>query len=117
VILAIAPTLFEVAAFMLMYVVVPNHRVRWRHALIGSVVAAILFEVAKRGFAWFVLSFATYRVIYGALAVLPMFLVWIYLSWMVVLLGAVVTAALPEWSAAPASRRRRAPRKKAATRP
>jgi membrane protein len=111
VILAIAPTVFEVAAFMLMYVVVPNQRVRWRHALIGSIVAAVLFEVAKRGFAWFVLSFATYRVIYGALAALPMFLVWIYLSWMVVLLGAVVVAALPEWSAAPASRRR-APRRK-----
>lgn len=111
-ILAVAPTVFEVAAFMLMYVVVPNHRVRWRHALVGSIVAAILFEVAKRAFAWFVLSFATYHVIYGALAALPVFLVWIYLSWIVVLLGAVVTAALPEWHGPPAPRRRHAPRKK-----
>lgn len=110
--LAVAPSVFEMAAFMLMYVVVPNHRVRWRHALVGSIVAAILFEVAKRAFAWFVLSFSTYHVIYGALAALPVFLVWIYLSWMVVLLGAVVTAALPQWREAPASRPRRVTRKK-----
>ncbi|UCH52602.1 MAG: YihY family inner membrane protein [Pseudomonadota bacterium] len=96
-ILTLAPTVFEVLAFVLMYVVIPNHRVRWGDALIGAIIAAALFEVAKRGFAWFVLSFATYRVIYGALAALPVFLIWIYLSWMVVLLGAVVTATLPEW--------------------
>jgi membrane protein len=109
-VLAVAPTAFEVLAFMLMYVVVPNHRVRWRDALLGAIVAAALFELAKRGFGWFVLSFATYRAIYGALAALPVFLIWIYLSWTVVLLGAVVTAALPEWrtTAAPARRVRAA---------
>jgi membrane protein len=115
-VLTAAPTAFQVAAFMLLYVVVPNHRVRWRHALIGAVVAATLFEVTKHAFAWFALSSNTYRVIYGALAVLPVFLVWVYLSWFVILLGAVVTAVLPQWSgsAAPLQPARRGTRRRGA---
>ncbi len=95
--LAILPVLFEIMAFMLLYTVVPSHPVRLRHALIGSVFAAILFEITKRAFGLFVLYFSSYKIIYGAVAALPVFLIWIYLSWMVVLLGAVVTATLPEW--------------------
>jgi membrane protein len=57
--------------------------------------AAIAFEIAKRIFVVFVANFPTYTVIYGALAAVPIFLVWIYVSWLVVLLGAVFTAALP----------------------
>jgi len=91
------PVFFELLAFLLLYAVVPNFRVRFSHALVGSLFALILFEIAKRGFRAFVLGFSSYKVIYGAVAVLPVFLSWIYLSWTVILLGAVVTAAMPEW--------------------
>lgn len=83
--------------FMLLYAVTPNHPVRWRHAVIGSFFTTALLEIAKRGFGFFVLHFSSYKAVYGALAALPMFLIWIYLSWTIILLGAVVTASLPEW--------------------
>jgi membrane protein len=91
------PPLAEWLAFLLLYTVAPSFPVRLRHALVGSLLAMVLFELAKRGFGWFVLSFPTYRLLYGALAALPIFLVWIYLSWVVTLLGAIVTATLAEW--------------------
>lgn len=93
------PFVFEVLAFMLLYTVVPNTRVRLRHAFIGSVITAILFELSKRGFALFVLHYSSYRLIYGAIATLPVFLIWIYLSWIIALLGAVIVASLPRWGA------------------
>jgi membrane protein len=91
------PVVLEVLAFVLLYTVVPSRAVRIRHALAGSLFAATLFEIAKRAFGYYVSQFTSYRVIYGAVATLPVFLLWIYLSWLVVLLGAVVTATLPEW--------------------
>lgn len=99
--LATLPVVFEVMAFMLLYTVVPNHPVRWRHSLAGALFAAALFEIAKRGFGYFVLYFTSYKAIYGAVAALPVFLAWIHLSWTVILLGAVVTAALPQWRGLP----------------
>ena len=90
-------------ALMLLYAVVPNHPVRWRHALMGSLFTTVLLELAKRGFGFFVVHFSSYKALYGALAVLPMFLIWIYLSWTIILLGAVVTATLPEWRTADTS--------------
>jgi membrane protein len=92
--LAALPFVFEVLAFLILYMVVPNCIVRFRDALVGGVVAAILFEIVKRGFAWFVLNFASYQVIYGALATIPIFLIWIYISWLVVLVGAAVVVVL-----------------------
>lgn len=92
--LLVLPFVFEVLAFMLLYLVVPNCTTRLRDALIGGVVAALLFEFTKRGFALFVLSFSSYEVIYGALATIPIFLIWIYLSWIVILVGAEVTVTL-----------------------
>lgn len=83
------------AAYTLMYVVVPNRLVDWRDALWGGMMAALFFEVAKRGFAIFITQFPTYSRIYGTLAALPLFLLWIYLSWMITLIGALFTAALP----------------------
>ncbi len=82
-------------AYTLLYMLVPNKNVDWRDAMWGGMVAAIAFEVAKRLFAMFVRQFPTYAAIYGALAALPLFLLWIYLSWMITLVGAVLTAALP----------------------
>ncbi|GAB4511785.1 MAG: hypothetical protein Tsb0026_15150 [Sulfuricaulis sp.] len=95
--LAAAPVVFEWLAFWALYVVVPNYHVRLRHGLIGSLIATVAFEIAKRGFAFFVMYFANYKAIYGAVAALPVFLIWVYLSWTIILLGAVVTATLPEW--------------------
>ncbi|MCW8964465.1 MAG: virulence factor BrkB family protein [Gammaproteobacteria bacterium] len=87
-ILGLTPYVLETAAFVLLYLIVPNRRIRFSHALAGGILAAVLFEAAKRGFAWYVTTFPTYEAIYGALAVIPIFLVWVYVSWLVILLGA-----------------------------
>jgi membrane protein len=81
--------------FGLLYLIVPNRLVDWRDALIGGLVAAIAFEMTNRGFAFFIIKFPSYRVIYGALAAVPIFLVWVYLFWLITLLGAVLAVALP----------------------
>jgi membrane protein len=75
-------------AFFLLYMLVPNRKVRLIHALAGGVLAAVLFELAKRWFTFYVSSFATFQHIYGALSVVPMMFFWIYLEWVVVLTGA-----------------------------
>ncbi len=82
-------------AYTLLYVTVPNRDVQWSDAIWGGLVAALAFEVAKRGFAIFIRQFPTYAIIYGALAALPLFLLWLYLSWMIALVGATIAAALP----------------------
>ena len=82
-------------AYMLLYMAVPNRFVDWRDAVWGGLVAAVAFEVAKRLFGIFINQFPNYTMIYGALAALPLFLLWIYLSWMITLAGALITAALP----------------------
>jgi membrane protein len=74
---------------------VPNTHVRWRHALAGGVFSAVCFEVAKSLLGWYVRQVPTYAVVYGAFATVPIFLVWIYISWVLVLLGAVVAAYAP----------------------
>ncbi|AKU24739.1 hypothetical protein ACZ75_06995 [Massilia sp. NR 4-1] len=83
------------AVFTLLYMAVPNRMVDWRDAICGGLLAALGIELAKRGFAFFITQFPTYSKIYGALAALPIFLLWVYLSWLVTLLGALLTAALP----------------------
>jgi membrane protein len=96
---ALIYTLVSVAlttgAYTLLYVVVPNRFVDWRDAVWGGLVAAIAFEIAKRAFGVFVKQFPTYAIIYGALAALPLFLLWMYVSWLITLVGALLTAALP----------------------
>jgi membrane protein len=86
--LSLMPVIISTCAFTLLYALVPNRPVPLRHAIAGGVVAALLFELAKRGFALYVTAFPTYQTIYGALAAVPIFLIWIYLSWTVTLLGA-----------------------------
>lgn len=86
-------------AFFLVYKIVPHRHVPWRHALVGSVVGAVLFEAAKELFAVYVRHATTYSLVYGAFAALPLFLVWVELSWMVLLFGAELTACAGYWHA------------------
>lgn len=95
----IVAVLLNVAAFSLLFVVMPNRAIRWRDGVAGAFVAAGLFEALKYAFALYVASVPSYQAIYGALASVPIFLLWMYLVWMVILLGAEVAAALPEWQA------------------
>jgi len=83
--------------FTLFFVLVPNRRVRFRDALIGALLSTVLFSLAKTGFVAYV-SNANYKVIYGALATVPIFLFWLYLVWIVVLLGASLAASLTTFS-------------------
>lgn len=89
--LKLVPWASAVGAFMLLYMIVPNRPVRAKYALCGAIVATLLFELTKFGFALYVTNFPSYQVIYGALATIPILFVWVYLSWVVVLLGAVLT--------------------------
>ena len=86
---------FTTGAFTLLYLAVPNRSIDWRDAAWGGLFAAIAFEIAKRIFAIFVMRFPTYTIVYGALAAVPIFLIWIYLSWLITLIGAVIAASLP----------------------
>ena len=95
--LAVLPFIFTCLALTLLYKVVPFRHVRMGDALIGGLIAGIAFEIAKRGFAIYIGRFPTYTLIYGAFATIPIFLVWLYMSWVVVLAGAVLTAMLPAY--------------------
>src|SRR5690606_29793017 len=86
--LGFTPLLSSIAAFTLIYAAVPNARVPVRHALAGGVFTALLFEAAKALFGLYVSLFPGYQLIYGAFATVPLFLLWIYLSWVIVLFGA-----------------------------
>ncbi len=79
-----------------LYYYLPNTRVEWRHALTGGIAVALGLELAKKGLAVYLAQMPSYSAIYGAFVAVPILLVWIYVAWVVVLLGAVVTASLPE---------------------
>jgi membrane protein len=94
--------LFDVIEFVLLalgvaalFRFVPNTHVRWAHACSGALFVAVGFELAKRALVWYVKTVPGYSVVYGAFATVPIFLLWIYLSWLIVLLGAVVAAYAP----------------------
>jgi len=92
--LSLLPMFFSAAAFTLIYVAVPNCRVSFKSALLGGVVVALLFESAKRGFTAFVTQFPSYELIYGAFAAVPLFLLWIFISWVIILMGAELTRSI-----------------------
>jgi membrane protein len=96
--LKMVPIVLTVVAFALLYLIVPSRSVSRRHALIGGVVAGLAFELMKKVFTFYLAHFPTYTLVYGAFAIIPIFLLWIYLSWLVVLSGAVIAAALPYWN-------------------
>ncbi len=82
---------------IMIYTLVPNRKVKITHAAAGSVIALILFWILRKIFAFAVIGSGTYKTLYGAMAALPIFLVWMYLAWGVVIFGAVFTAALGEY--------------------
>lgn len=81
------PLLLSFLAFLLMYLVIPNTRVRLKSALLGAVIGSILWELGKNVFANSVGQSVRYSTIYGSLAVIPIFLIWLYITWIIVLLG------------------------------
>jgi membrane protein len=91
-------------SLVLLYRQVPNTRVRWGHAAVGGLFAALGLMLAKSLLGWYVAEVPSYSVVYGAFATVPILLVWIYLVWVIVLLGAVVTAYLPSLLAGVARR-------------
>jgi membrane protein len=89
--------LIPVFIFSLLYYFVPNVRVRPRHALCGGTFAASCFFLMQSGFEWYLAYFPFYATVYGALALIPIFLVWLYLAWVVILCGAFLAALMGEW--------------------
>jgi membrane protein len=96
-VLGIVPVTVSTLAFFLAYRGFPNRHVPALHALAGAFLAALVFEFVKSLFAGWIRLVPTYRLVYGAFAAIPIFLLWIYLTWIVVLLGAEFTAALAYW--------------------
>lgn len=95
-ILSFVPFLLTWLIFTLIYSVVPNKKVKLTHSASGALVAAIFFTLGKQAFTWYIATFPSYQLIYGAMATLPIMLLWIQLSWVVVLLGAQLSSVLTD---------------------
>ncbi len=85
------PNLITWLSFTILYVTLPNCSVKIRHAIWGGLVAMILFNWAKFGFSWYLIHFPSYELLYGALATIPIFLLWLYMTWLIILFGVIVT--------------------------
>lgn len=96
---AIAPFVLQTIGFALFYRLMPTRPVLTPDAVWGGLAAAFLFELSKRLFGLYLTYMPSYQALYGALATIPIFMVWMYLAWVIALIGAEVTAALPEWRA------------------
>ena len=94
--LSFVPFLSTWFIFTMIYMVVPNKKVSIKHSAAGALIAAVFFTLGKQAFAWYIVTFPSYQLIYGAMATLPIMLLWIQLSWTFVLLGAQLAAVLAE---------------------
>ena len=103
--LRMAPVAIELAAFTMLYRVVPHRTVHWRHAFAGAVLAVLLFELVKGGLGLFFGTFRSYEAIYGTVAFVPIFLLWIFLGWVSVLLGASFGSSISAFRYQPAAMR------------
>jgi len=92
--LAFLPYLASFSSFLLIYLLVPHTRVHFWSALSGAMIASVLFELSKSAFALYFTHFPVYKEIYGALAIIPLLFVWVFISWVVILVGAQVAASL-----------------------
>ncbi|WP_280154833.1 YihY family inner membrane protein [Piscinibacter sp. XHJ-5] len=93
-VLDLGPVVLGTVALAALFYFVPNARVRRRDAIVGGLIASIGFELGKRGFAAYLLKVPTYKAMYGAFAAFPVFLLWVYFSWLVTLAAALITANL-----------------------
>ncbi|MDP9896342.1 membrane protein [Variovorax boronicumulans] len=107
-VLDLGPLLLGVTFLTSMFYLVPNTKVRLRDAFAGGMIASVAFELGKRGFTTYLVKVPTYKALYGAFAALPMFLLWVYFSWLVTLVAAMMTANLALTRRRPASRPGRA---------
>ncbi|MCX8586625.1 MULTISPECIES: virulence factor BrkB family protein [unclassified Gilliamella] len=96
--LSTLPFIISVVGFWLLYSIIPTESIPFKEAVVGALVAAILFEIGKRAFALYVTSFPTYQLIYGVVSSIPIMLVWIYCSWCIVLFGAEFAATLADYN-------------------
>ena len=92
--LGLAPVLIEFVCITLVYRVVPHHSVKWRHAIPGAILAAVLLELVKWGIGAYLGSFQSYQKLYGTVAFVPILLLWIYVCWVAVLLGASLSSSM-----------------------
>ncbi|MCH2285363.1 MAG: virulence factor BrkB family protein [SAR324 cluster bacterium] len=88
------PFLGSFLFFLLLYIIVPYTKVHFWSAVSGALIATLLFEISKSAFALYFIHFPVYQVIYGALAVIPLLFIWVFISWVVVLVGAQIAASL-----------------------
>ena len=110
-VLTVIVFLLQTTGFAALYRFVPNTHVRWGHAWSGAIFASVGLELAQKALAFYLAQVPVYATVYGAFAALPIFLIWIYLSWLIVLMGAVVAAYTPSllsqakrWPDAPGQR-------------
>jgi membrane protein len=92
--LDLGPMLLSILGLALLFRFVPNTEVGWVPAAVGGILAGIALELGKRGFAAYVLKIPTYKAVYGAFAAVPVFLLWVYFSWLVTLAAALIAAGL-----------------------
>jgi membrane protein len=98
ILLRLLPLFASLVAFVILYMAVPNKAVPFKYAISGAIVAGVLFELAKKIFALYITTFPSYQVIYGTLATIPIIFLWVYVSWLIVLIGALLTVSLQEYS-------------------